>query len=81
MQGTTLVTVVGQIIGIINLLVALLGSVALMVFVWGGVRYLYKSDDAHRQAQKEFLGWSLLALFLIVSVFGILQIVQGMLVP
>ena len=78
---TTLSALVGQIIGVINLLVALLGSVALMVFVWGGVRYLFKSDDTGKQAQKEFLGWSLLALFLIVSVFGILQIVQGILVP
>ena len=78
---TTLSTLVGQIIGVINLLVAFLGSVALLVFVWGGVRYLFKSDDTGKQAQKEFLGWSLLALFLIVSVFGILQIVQGMLVP
>ena len=77
----TLATLVSQIISVINLLVALLGSIALMVFVWGGVRYLFKSDDAHRQSQKEFLGWSLLALFLIVSVFGILQLVQGVLVP
>ena len=77
----TLATLVGQIISVINLVVALLGSVALMIFIWGGVRYLLKSDDAHKQAQKEFLGWSLLTLFLIVSVFGILQIVQGVLVP
>lgn len=77
----TLATLVAQIIGVINLLVGLLGSIALMVFVWGGVRYLYKSDDTGKQAQKEFLGWSMLALFLIVSVFGILQLVQGVLVP
>ncbi len=77
----TLATLVSQIISVINLLVALVGSVALMIFIWGGVRYLFKSDDVGKQAQKEFLGWSLLALFLIVSVFGILQIVQGVLVP
>lgn len=77
----TLAGLVSQIISVINMLVALLGSVALLIFVWGGVRYLFKIDDAHRQAQKEFLGWSLLALFLIVSVFGILQMVQGILVP
>lgn len=71
----------GQIISVINLLVALLGSVALAIFVWGGVRYLYYAEDARKQAQKEFLGWSLLALFVMVSVFGILQVVQGMLVP
>lgn len=77
----TLATLVAQIISVINLLVALLGSVALMIFVWGGVRYLFKSEDTGKQAQKEFLGWSLVALFLIVSVFGILQLVQGVLVP
>ncbi len=77
----TLSTLVAQIIGIINLVVALLGSVALLVFVWGGVRYLFKADDGHNQAHKEFLGWSLLALFVMVSVFGILQLVEGVLVP
>jgi hypothetical protein len=73
----TLTTLVSQIVGVINLLVALLGTVALVIFMWGGVRYLYKVDDKHRQAQKEFMGWSLVALFVIVSVFGILQILQG----
>ena len=77
----TLAQLVSQIISIINLLVALFGSVALAIFVWGGVRYLTKVDDTHRQAQKEFMGWSLVALFVIVSVFGILQIVQGIFLP
>lgn len=77
----TLAGLVSQIISVINMLVALLGSVALVIFMWGGVRYLFKADDTGKQAQKEFLGWSLLALFLIVSVFGILQMVQGVLVP
>lgn len=76
----TLAQLISQIISIINLLVALLGSIALALFVWGGVRYLYMGD-AHRQAQKEFMGWSLVALFVIVSVFGILQIVQGIFLP
>ena len=77
----TLESLVIQIIGVINILVALAGSVALLIFVWGGVRYLYQSDDTHRQAQKEFLGWSLVVLFLLVSVFGILEILQGVLLP
>lgn len=72
---------VSQVISVVNLLAGLLGSIALLIFIYGGVRYIYRSDDSHRQAQKEFLGWSLLALFLIVSVFGILQVVQGILVP
>ena len=77
----TLTQFVSQIISVINLLVALLGSIALVIFIWGGVRYLYKADDSHRQAQKEFMGWTLVALFVIVSVFGILKILQSMLLP
>jgi len=77
----TLATLVSQIITLINFVVAFLGTVALVIFVWGGVRYLYKVDDSRKQAQKEFLGWSLVALFVLVSVFGILQVLQGVLVP
>lgn len=77
----TFATLVGQIISVINMLVAFLGTVALVVFMYGAVRYLFKFDDKRKQAQKEFLGWSLLALFVIVSVFGILQMVQGIFVP
>jgi hypothetical protein len=80
-MSTTLAGLVSQIISVINLLVAVLGSVMLAIFLWGAVRYLYKTDDSRKQAQKEFLGWSLVALFITVSVFGILQIVQGVLVP
>lgn len=77
----TFATLVSQVITIVNMAVAFLGTIALAIFIWGGVRYLYKSDETRKQAQKEFLGWSLLSLFVIVSVFGILQIVQSMLLP
>jgi hypothetical protein len=70
----TLAQLVAQVITVINLLVALLGSVALVMFLYGGARYLYKADEVGKQAQKEFLGWSLLALFILVSVYGILEI-------
>ena len=76
----TLAGLVSQIISIINLVVALLGSVALAIFIYGGVRYIFKADDSRKQAEKEFLGWSLLVLFVIVSVFGILQVIQGIFV-
>ncbi len=46
----TFAGLVGQIIGIINLMVALLGSAALAIFVWGGVRYLYYRSGRGAQA-------------------------------
>jgi type IV secretion system pilin len=72
----TLADLVSQVVTVINWLVAILGSVALLIFLWGGVRYLYKADDVGKEAQKEFLGWSLVAFFVLVSIFGILEIVQ-----
>jgi hypothetical protein len=73
---------VGQIISVINVLVALLGSVALVIFLWGAVRFLYLSGDSHdKQGQKELLGWGLVALFVLVSIFGILQLLQGIFLP
>lgn len=77
----TFAILVSQIIGVANLLVALLGSVALAIFLWGGVRYLYKADEVGKKAQKEFLGWSLVALFILVSMFGILEMLQRIFVP
>ena len=78
----TFAALVSQIIGIINLLVGLLGTVALAVFLWGGVRYMYLAGEStDKEKQKEFLRWGLIAMFVLVSVFGILQLMQQTFLP
>jgi hypothetical protein len=69
----TFAQLVGQIIGVINSLVVLLIGVAFVVFLWGCVRFLYKTGDTTtKAADRDILIWGLVAMFVCVSVWGIL---------
>lgn len=65
---------VGFLIGIINSLLVLLIALALLVFFKGLVSFIAKSGDAKsHQDGKNLMIWGLVGLFVMVSVFGILQ--------
>jgi hypothetical protein len=66
---------VQTIVGIINLLVESLAGVALVLFFAGGVRYLYKAGGKNTEERKA-MSWSLLALFILFSVWGILNLMN-----
>jgi uncharacterized membrane protein YozB (DUF420 family) len=58
-------------ISIINSMVAVLSSVALMLFLWGIVMYIYSSASAESKSQsKMFMYWGIIALFVLTSVWG-----------
>lgn len=66
------------LIGIFNLLIQLLTAVALAVFLWGLAQYVFKADEDPAIAKGKFLmTWGILALFVLVSVWGILQLIYG----
>ncbi|MEI6352699.1 MAG: peptidoglycan-binding protein [Candidatus Nomurabacteria bacterium] len=66
---------------VIQNLVVLLGGVALVVFLWGMVLFIYHRQNAadSLKKDKEMMLWSLLALFVFVSVWGIIKLFQGFL--
>ncbi len=73
----TLASLVGSIIGLINTIIPVLVTIALVIFFIGLIRYIYKSSDAHGHgADKDLILWGLIALFVLVSVWGILAIVR-----
>jgi len=46
-------------------------------FIAGGIRFIYKSGDARGHgADKTILAWGLIALFILVSVWGILALLR-----
>lgn len=58
----------------------LLMTAAFVVFFYGVVRFIYdrsSGDDARLAKDKEAMLWGLLALFVMVSVWGIIKLVQG----
>ncbi|MDO8548287.1 MAG: hypothetical protein Q7R71_01290 [bacterium] len=76
-SNSTFASVIADIISFINLLVGVLAALALVVFFWGLVRYLYHSDDsASLKEGRSFMLWGLIALFVLFSLFGILQILN-----
>ncbi|MEN9604734.1 MAG: hypothetical protein RJB39_419 [Candidatus Parcubacteria bacterium] len=62
---------------IINPLIAVLFGVALVVFLFGLFQYLWKShkDPSAIQEGSKHIGWGLVGMFVMVSVFGFLQII------
>ncbi len=64
---------VGKFIGLINTIIPLLVAIALVFFFIGLVRFIYESSDSHGHAEgKELIVWGLVAMFVLVSVWGIL---------
>jgi len=63
---------------IINPLILFLFSIALVYFIYGLVQYFLSPDNEEvRKTSKTHMIWGVIGLFIMVSVFGILQLVLG----
>ena len=75
-QATSLVQ--GLIREIANPLILLLIAVAVVYFLWGLATFLANAEDsAERALGKSKIVWGLVGLLIMVSVFGILQVLLG----
>jgi uncharacterized membrane protein YidH (DUF202 family) len=71
--GTTLQT----IMNIIRFLIPLLLALAVLVFFWGIVKYVYHAEDeAEKENGKRIMIWGMIALFVMVGFWGIIGYVQ-----
>lgn len=76
-QNSTLASVIQDIISLINLTVGMLCALAVVIFFWGLVKFVWHSDDAKALDEgKKLMGWGLVALFVLFSLWGILQILN-----
>lgn len=64
-------SIVATIIGYINGLVWVLGSLAMVLFMYGVVQFIYHPSDKNR---RKTMLWSLIALFVIFSLWGIIRL-------
>ena len=65
--------------GLINPLIAVLVGVALLVFFWGLVKFVFRlGGDGEKAVEegKRVMKWGLIALFVMVSVWGIIEFFQ-----
>ncbi len=63
---------VGMFIGFINPIVSILVTLALVLFFWGIVRYIYAADssEAHEKG-RQMIVWGIVALFVLLCVWGL----------
>lgn len=61
-----------NVMEIVNLLIPLLASACLLVFLWGLVKFIYKADNQQEVKKgKDLMIWGSIALFVMVSLWGI----------
>jgi len=61
---------------IINQLIPLVIGLALLVFLWGVLQYALTKEDNGKEAAKGYMLWGLIALFVMVSVWGLVNILS-----
>ena len=78
--GTQLTNIVKQFSNIANLVYGSLFVVALILFFWGVLQYLASSKSGDAAKQKEayrYLGFGIIALTVMVSIWGIITFLLG----
>lgn len=74
-QLNTPITGLGNII---NRLIPLIIGAAVLVFLWGVLKYVISGDNEEKRADaKWFMIWGIVALFVMVSVWGLVRILQN----
>lgn len=71
-------SLIGAVAAIIGTLVPILVSLALVVFLWGLVKYLWGGGSKPDiEGAKKLMKWGLITLFVMVSVWGIIDLMQS----
>ena len=67
-----------QAIDILNIVIGVLTTLAVFIFLWGLAKYVFQADQQEAIKQAKFLmTWGILALFVLVTIWGILQFLYG----
>ncbi len=75
-KATDFKSLVQLLISLLNILIPLIIGVALVVFLYGIVRYVLGSGD-DKSSAKSIMLWGIIALFVMVSVWGLVGILQS----
>ena len=67
---------IGSIYGLINNLIPVVIGLAVLLFLWGVLRYLFSKEDTEKGAAKTYMLWGIITLFVMVSVWGLVNILS-----
>ena len=66
--------------GILNLVIRLVFGIALVLFFWGVAQFILKDagNETTREEGKKKMMWGIIALFVMISIYGILKLIGGL---
>lgn len=75
---TSLQTLIRAIGNLLNLLIPILAAAALLVFLWGVAKFIFKLGGSEKATEegRNAMVWGLIALFVLASVWGIVFFFQ-----
>ena len=80
--GATLKTLVDTFLALIGTFIPVLAGFALLLFLWGGVKYIYNSSETKGKAEgKSAMIWGIIALFVLFCIWGIIGLLQTSVFP
>jgi uncharacterized membrane protein YidH (DUF202 family) len=79
MAAATLQDIIGTTsLGLVNSVIILLIGLAMLYFIWGIVEFIGKSgDEEGRKEGKSKMIWGIIALFVIVSMWGLVGLLTN----
>lgn len=76
-SGKTATQLLGDITGIIQAIIPILIGAALLVFLWGVLKYLFSKDAKSKTEGTTFILWGIISLFVMVALWGLVNILQS----
>ena len=77
-QAGTVQQLIGIVGGIIASIIPIVIALALLFFFWGLAKFILHADDENERAKgKNIMVWGIVALFVIVTVWGIIAVLQN----
>lgn len=61
----------------LNALIGLFVTLAIVVFFWGLVKYLWGQSSENASEGLQIMMWGIIAIFVMVSVWGIIRLLQS----
>ncbi|NOY35353.1 MAG: hypothetical protein GXP44_00240 [bacterium] len=71
-------TILSKVGDLVQMIIPLLISIALLVFIWGIIQYVTAGDDEEkRKKSTNKILYGIIGLFAIVSVWGLVKVIQN----
>ena len=62
----------------LKILIPTLIGIAIAVFLWGVLRYIFAKEGAAQKEARQYMLWGIIAIAVMVSVWGLVAILQGL---